>query len=107
MVYIHEELLGRTRLPISITEIILFIVIIYLLVADGGQWLWCPGSLMLIFWLVLVSGKFWPAPKFEIPKSPLSVKTVVRKDPIHANFVWNPEYRVGSGGTCSRLKNIF
>jgi acetoin utilization deacetylase AcuC-like enzyme len=51
--------------------------------------------LLLVFWLVLVIGKFWPAPKFEIPKSPLSVKTVVREDPTHANFVWNPEYRVG------------
>lgn len=95
MVYTHEELLGHTRLPISITEIILFIIIIYLLVAGGGKWRLCLGSLLLVFWLVLVSGKFWPAPKFEIPKSPLSVKTVVREDPTHANFVWNPEYRVG------------
>jgi acetoin utilization deacetylase AcuC-like enzyme len=95
MVYTHEELLGHTRLPISITEIILFIIIIYLLVAGGGKWRLCLGSLLLIFWLVLVSGKFWPAPKFEIPKSPLSVKTVGREDPTHANFVWNPEYRVG------------
>jgi acetoin utilization deacetylase AcuC-like enzyme len=95
MVYTHEELLGHTRLPISITEIILFIIIIYLLVAGSGKWRLCLGSLLLVFWLVLVSGKFWPAPKFEIPKSPLSVKTVVREDPTHANFVWNPEYRVG------------
>lgn len=95
MVYTHEELLGHTRLPISITEIILFIIIIYLLVAEGGKWRLCLGSLLLVFWLVLASGKFWPAPKFEIPKSPLSVKTVVREDPTHANFVWNPEYRVG------------
>jgi len=95
MAYTHEELLGHTRLPISITEIILFIIIIYLLVAGSGKWRLCLGSLLLVFWLVLVSGKFWPAPKFEIPKSPLSVKTVVREDPTHANFVWNPEYRVG------------
>jgi acetoin utilization deacetylase AcuC-like enzyme len=95
MVYTHEELLGHTRLPISITEIILFIIIIYLLVAGSGKWRLCLGSLLLVFWLVLVGGKFWPAPKFEIPKSPLSVKTVVREDPTHANFVWNPEYRVG------------
>ncbi len=95
MVYTHEELLGHTRLPISITEIILLFIIIYLLVADGGKWRLCLGSLLLVFWLVLVSGKFWPAPKFEIPKSPLSVKTMVREDPTHANFVWNPEYRVG------------
>ena len=95
MVYSHEELLGHTRLPISITEIILLIIIIYLLVAGGGKWRLCLGSLLLVFWLVLVSGKFWPAPKFEIPKSPLSVKTVVREDSTHANFVWNPEYRVG------------
>jgi len=95
MVYSHEELLGHTRLPISIAEIILIIIIIYLLVADGGKWRLCLGSLLLVFWLVLVSGKFWPAPKFEIPKSPLSVKTVGREDPTHANFVWNPEYRVG------------
>ena len=94
MVYSHEELLGHTRLPISIAEIILIIIIIYLLVADGGKWRLCLGSLLLVFWLVLVSGKFWPAPKFEIPKSPLSVKTVVLEDPTHANFVWNPEYRV-------------
>ena len=95
MAYTHEELLGHTRLPISIAEIILIIIIIYLLVADGGKWRLCLGSLLLVFWLVLVSGKFWPAPKFEIPKSPLSVKTMVREDPTHANFVWNPEYRVG------------
>jgi acetoin utilization deacetylase AcuC-like enzyme len=95
MAYTHEELLGHTRLPISITEIILFIIIIYLLVAGSGKWRLCLGSLLLVFWLVLVSGKFWPAPKFEIPKSPLSVKTMVREDPTHANFVWNPEYRVG------------
>ena len=94
MVYSHEELLGHTRLPISIAEIILIIIIIYLVVADGGKWRLCLGSLLLVFWLVLVSGKFWPAPKFEIPKSPLSVKTVVLEDPTHANFVWNPEYRV-------------
>lgn len=95
MVYSHEELLGHTRLPISITEIILFIIIIYLLVGDGGKWRLCLGPLLLVFWLVLVGGKFWPAPKFEIPKSPLSVKTVVREDLTNANFVWNPEYRVG------------
>ncbi len=94
MVYSHEELLGHTRLPISIAEIILFIIIIYLLVGDGGKWRLCLGSLLLVYWLVLVGGKFWPAPKFEIPKSPLSVKTVVREDPTNANFVWNPEYRV-------------
>ena len=73
MVYTHEELLGHTRLPISITEIILFIIIIYLLVAGGGKWRLCLGSLLLVFWLVLVSGKFWPAPKFEIPKSPFII----------------------------------
>ncbi|MFO7555953.1 MAG: histone deacetylase [Desulfobacterales bacterium] len=95
MVYSHEELLGHTRLPISISEIILFIIIIYLLVAGVGKWRLCLGSLLLVFWLVLVSGRFWPAPKFEIPKSPLSVKTMARDDPTHANFVWNPEYRVG------------
>lgn len=95
MVYSHEELLGHTRLPISISEIILFIIIIYLLVAGGGKWRLCLGSLLLVFWLVLVSGRFWPAPKFEIPKSPLSVKTMAMEDPTHANFVWNPEYRVG------------
>lgn len=94
MVYSHEELLGHTRLPISITEIILFIIIIYLLVGDGGKWRLCLGSLLLVYWLVLVGGKFWPAPKFEIPKSPLSIKTVVLEDPTNANFVWNPEYRV-------------
>jgi acetoin utilization deacetylase AcuC-like enzyme len=94
MVYSHEELLGHTRLPISIAEIILFFIIIYLLLLDGGKWRLCLGYLLLVFWLVLVSGKFWPAPKFEIPKSPLSEKTLVREDPTHANFVWNPEYRV-------------
>jgi acetoin utilization deacetylase AcuC-like enzyme len=94
MVYSHGELLARTRLPISITEFILFFIIIYLLVLDGGQWRLCLGSFLLVFWLVLVSGKFWPAPKFEIPKSSLSVKPLVREDPTHANFVWNPEYRV-------------
>ncbi len=94
MVYSHEELLGHTRLPISITEIILFIIIIYLLVGDAGKWRLCLGSLLLVYWLVLVGGKFWPAPKFEIPKSPLSIKTVVLEDPTNANFVWNPEYRV-------------
>ena len=31
--------------------------------------------MLLVFWLVLVSGKFWPAPKFEISKSSLPVKT--------------------------------
>ena len=94
MVYSHGELLARTRLPVSITEIILFFIIIYLLALDGGQWRLCLGSLLSVFWLVLVSGKFWPAPKFEIPKSPLSVKPWVREDPPHANFVWNPEYRI-------------
>jgi acetoin utilization deacetylase AcuC-like enzyme len=94
MVYSHGELLARTRLPITIAEFILFFIIIYLLVLDGGQWRLCLGSLLLVFWLVLVSGKFWPAPKFEIPKSSLSVKPLVREDPTHANFVWNPEYRV-------------
>ena len=64
MVYSHEELLGHTRLPVSITEIILFIIIIYLLVAGGGKWRFCLGFFLLVFWLVLVSGKFWPAPKF-------------------------------------------
>ena len=95
MVPSHEELLGHTRLPISITEIILFIIIIYLLVADGGKWRLGLGSLLLIFWIVLVSGKFWPAPKFEISKSQVSVKTMAREDPARASFVWNPEYRVG------------
>ncbi len=94
MVHSHGELLARTRLPVSITEFILFFIIIYLLVLDGGQWRLCLGSLLSVFWLVLVSGKFWPAPKFEIPKSSLSVKTLVREDPTLANFVWNPEYRV-------------
>jgi acetoin utilization deacetylase AcuC-like enzyme len=94
MAYGHGELLARTRLPVSITEFILFFIIIYLLVFDGGQWRLCLGSLLLVFWLVLVSGKFWPAPKFEIPESSLSVKTLAREDPTHANFVWNPEYRV-------------
>ena len=94
MVYSHGELLARTRLPISITEFILFFIIMYLLVLDGGQWRLCLGSFLLVFWLVLVSGKFWPAPKFEIPKSSLSVKPLVREDSTHANFVWNPEYRV-------------
>ena len=94
MVYSHGELLARTRLPISITEFILFFIIMYLLVLDDGQWRLCLGSFLLVFWLVLVSGKFWPAPKFEIPKSSLSVKPLVREDSTHANFVWNPEYRV-------------
>ena len=78
MAYGHGELLARTRLPVSITEFILFFIIIYLLVFDGGQWRLCLGSLLLVFWLVLVSGKFWPAPKFEITKSSLPVKTLVR-----------------------------
>ena len=107
MAYTHEELLGHTRLPISITEIILFIIIIYLLVAGSGKWRLCLGSLLLVFWLVLVGGKFWPAPKFEIPKSPLSVKTVVREDPTHANFVWNPEYRVGFWWPLFPVKKYF
>ena len=94
MVYSHGELLARTRLPISIAEFILFFIIIYLLGLGGGKCRLCLGSLLLVFWLVLVSGKFWPAPKFEIPKSSLSVKTLVREDPTLANFVWNPEYRV-------------
>ncbi|MBW2088704.1 MAG: hypothetical protein JRI37_06930 [Deltaproteobacteria bacterium] len=29
MIYSHEELLGHTRLPLTISEIILFIIIIY------------------------------------------------------------------------------
>jgi len=95
MIYSHEELLGHTRLPLTIAEIILFIIIIYLLLAVGGKWKIWLGSLLLVYWMVLVTGKFWPAPKIEVPKSPLTTKIAVREDPTRGNFVWSPEYRVG------------
>ncbi len=95
MIYSHEELLGHTRLPLTIAEIILFIIIIYLLLAVGGKWRIWLGSLLLVYWIVLVAGKFWPAPKIEVPKSPLATKIAVRADPTRANFVWSPEYHVG------------
>jgi acetoin utilization deacetylase AcuC-like enzyme len=95
MIYSHEELLGHSRLPLSIAEIILFIIIIYLLLSVGGKWKIWLGLLMLVYWMVLVTGKFWPAPKIEVPKSPLAAKIAVREDPNRGNFVWSPEYRVG------------
>ena len=58
MIYSHEELLCHTRLPITIAEIILFFTIIYLLVVEGGNWRIWLGSLLLVYWIVLVAGKF-------------------------------------------------
>ncbi len=55
----------------------------------------CLGGVLLVYWFVLVGGKFWPAPEFEVPKSPLTTKALVREDESKANFVWSPEYRVG------------
>ncbi|MGD9105509.1 MAG: histone deacetylase [Desulfobacterales bacterium] len=95
MIYSHEELLGHTRLPLTLAEIILFITIIYLLVSAGGKWRIFLGSLLLIYWIVLVAGKFWSAPKFEVTNSLLPTKITVREDATRANFVWSPEYRVG------------
>lgn len=94
MIYSHEELLCHTRLPITIAEIILFFTIIYLLVVEGGNWRIWLGSLLLVYWIVLVAGKFWPPPKVEVPKSPLATRIAVREDPTTANFVWSSEYRI-------------
>ena len=79
MTYTHEELLGHTRLPVSLAEIVLFVVIIYLLVGDGGKWRMWLGCLLMVYWFVLVGGKFWPAPKFEVPESPLTTRTLARE----------------------------
>ena len=89
-----EYLAGYGMLPFSLLEIILFFAALFFLIRTGRRWRLWLGSLLLLYWVALIVGRLWPPPKFDLPATQLSVKTVPGEDPEKANFVWSPEYRV-------------
>jgi acetoin utilization deacetylase AcuC-like enzyme len=90
----NEYLSGSVNLPISLLEIILFIVCMILLFGmDGGWHLWL-GSILLVLVICSVTSRFLPPPKFDPPATPLLSKRVPRQDPSKPNFLWSPRYRV-------------
>ena len=84
-----EYLPGGVSLPISILEIALFFASIVLLFEGGGRWHFWLGSSLLLFVVLLLIGRFWPAPKFSLPATPLSARTDFQEDSTKPRFVWS------------------
>lgn len=85
---------GPVSLPISLLEIILFILAMLFLFEVGGRYRLWLGSLLLLLVICSIASRFWPPPEFDLPATPLSSKRVPREDPAKPNFVWSPRYRV-------------
>lgn len=81
-------------LPISLLEIILFVVSMLFLFEIGGRYRLWLGSLLLLLVACSIASRFWPPPKFELPPTPLVAKGNPIEDPTKPNFVWSPRYRV-------------
>jgi len=89
-----EYIPGGIGLPISILEIALFFTSVVLLFEAVTRWHFWLGLLLLLLVVLLLVGRFWPAPKFDLPVTPLSVNTDFQKDPTKPRFVWSQKYRV-------------
>ncbi|MGD8370345.1 MAG: histone deacetylase [Syntrophobacterales bacterium] len=85
---------GPVSLPISLLEIILFVVSMLLLFEVGGRYRLWLGSFLLVFVVCSIASRFWPPPKFDLPTTPISARASAREDPSKANFVWSSRYRV-------------
>lgn len=90
----NEYLPGPVNLPVSLLEIILFVVSMILLFETDGRWRLWLGSVLLLLVVCSLASRFLPAPKFEPPATPLRPGQVPREDPARPNFVWSPKYRV-------------
>jgi acetoin utilization deacetylase AcuC-like enzyme len=89
-----EYLPGPLSLPVSLLEIILFIISLVLLFESGGSWRLWLGSLLLFLVIASLTTRFWPPPQFELPATPIPAKRVPIENPTKPNFVWNASYRV-------------
>jgi len=89
-----EYLPGGVSLPISILEISLFFASIILLFEASARWHFWLGSSLLLFVVLLLIGRFWPAPQFSLPTSPLSARRAFQEEPTKPRFVWSQKYRV-------------
>ena len=85
---------GPVSLPISLLEIILFVVSMLFLFEVGGRYRLWLGSFLLLFVTLSIASRFWPSPKFDLSTTPISVRATPREDPSKANFVWSSRYRV-------------
>jgi len=89
-----EYIPGGLSLPISILEISLFFASIIILFEPSGRWQLWLGFSLLLFVVFLLGGRFWPAPRFHLPTTPLSEKRDFQEGRTGPRFVWSNKYRV-------------